>query len=78
MIAWRTAIVEVEAAICLSSCQPTNFDMNLLEVNYLSANNVGKAGLVVVCSGRNNIPLLPSATIAGLDLNRDQILPEIA
>ena len=78
MIARRTAIVEVEAAICLSSCQPTNFDMNLLGGNYLSANNVGKAGLVVVCSGRNNIPLLPSATVAGLDLNRDQILPEIA
>ena len=78
MIARRTAIVEVEAAICLSFCQPTNFVMNMLGGNHLSANNVGKAGLVVVCSGRNNIPLLPSATIAGFDLNGDQILPEIA
>lgn len=55
-----------------------DFVVNLLVDNHLSANNVGKTGLVVVCSSCDDVPLLPSATIAGFGLNGDQVLAEIA
>jgi uridylate kinase len=46
--------------------------------SYEAADDECKSGSIVVFSGGDNVPFLTGATVAGLDLHRSEVLPEVS
>jgi hypothetical protein len=69
-------VIEIQAPI----------DLNFVNIHfhrcsnrtYLSADDEGKAGLIVMFPSSDNVPLLTRTTIAVLDLDRDEVGPKIS